>query len=229
MEKIKTSQYVIDSVTAQPNHCYEVVMHYTGGRHLYVEGGQFVFIHTKEATLGEYHPFSVLGIENNGSILRLGIRIAGDYTKRLSQAHEGETIKIKGAYGHFVIRDPKKPVVAIGGGIGITPCINLLASLPKDATGVLIWSCKDHEDDGMFSDEVQRLQAEHPNIKVIYHYASERGFLNEASLKEYTQAYPVDMTQFYLCGPMPMMDDVSQAIYALGVPKKHLEAEGFIF
>ena len=81
----------------------------------------------------------------------------------------------------------------------------------------------------MFSDEVQRLQAEHPNIKVIYHYASERGFLNEASLKEYTQAYPVDMTQFYLCGPMPMMDDVSQAIYALGVPKKHLEAEGFIF
>ena len=229
IKKFQITKYTVEKVEAQPNNSYEVVMTYHSGRRLNIRGGQFIFIATKHTKMAEYHPFSVLAVEEKGNIVRLGIRIAGDFTKQFAQAQKGEIVKVRGVYGHFVVKDATTPTVAIGGGIGITPCISLLQSLPQESEGLLIWSRKDHCDDHMFTEEVTRLTQSHPNIKIIYHYACESGFLNEKSIAKYTNQYKVDEPYWYMCGPIPMMNDVSKELTHLGVPSKKLITEGFIF
>lgn len=229
IKKFQTTKYTIESVTQQPNNSYEVVMNYHSGRRLTIKGGQFIFIATEHTKVAEYHPFSVLSVENKGATVHLGIRIAGDFTKQFSQAKSGDMVKVRGVYGHFVAKQTEEPTIAIGGGIGITPCISLLQSLPEQSEGLLIWSRKDHEDDHMFEEEVNRLTQTHPNVHIVYHYACDDGFLNEKSIAKYTECYQIDQAYWYMCGPIPMMNNVSKELTHLGVPSKKLITEGFIF
>lgn len=223
-KKIATTKYEVEDVTVFDNGAYELTMRYQKGPKLDVKGGQFIFIHTKEAKLAEYHPFSVLRV--NGDRLTLGIRIAGDYTERLAHITPGEEVKVKGVYGHFVKPKDTKPVVAIGGGIGITPCISLLESLGTNEEGLLIWGLRNQED-VMFMDQIEHLQKTHPNVKVAYHFDDESGFMDAKYLKEVTEG--LNQPHYYICGPAKMTDAMVEALKTNSVPKEDIVTEGFIF
>lgn len=226
-KKITPSHYRVQNIIKLNSQTYELVIRYQRGSQLKIKGGQFIFIHTKQSKWNEYHPFSVLSVDNNSSNeLRLGIRVSGDYTKSLLNIHDGDEVLIRGVYGHFVAPRHVQNVIAIGGGIGITPCISLMQSLPEQASGTLIWSVR-YKEDILFHDELEKLKHTHPYVQIIIHITSEKGHLNYQVLSQYID--PKVHTKFYICGPAAMTDSMTHLLLKEGVQRRDITTEGFIF
>lgn len=230
-KKLVTTTYQVNEVIPQGVDAYELVMTYKKGKKLrHLQGGQFVFIHTKESQFAEYHPFSVLAIEGkHAEELRLGIRQSGDYTKKLAHIQPGDTVKIRGYYGHFTKKQvTQDDVVAIGGGIGITPCMSLMQSLDNHQKGVLIWSIR-NQNDLIFNQELKKLEETHPNIKIVIHVSQEQGHLNKESLLNYIGQDHLLKSNIFICGPDAMTDAILKNLDELNIDKKNIISEGFIF
>lgn len=228
-KKITVPKYKVKSLNMMNDTTYKLVLEYSKGKKLNVNSGQFVFIHAPFAKLDEYHPFSVVKSENDSKTITLGIKESGDFTKRLASVKPGTTIKIKGTFGHFSTPDNNYPVLAIAGGIGITPCLGLLESLPTNRKAYLVWSVRS-ENEIVFKDELDQLLSTHPNIKVIIHDTSKNGYLNEKSLvKSITELQNNNRINCFLCGPKPMMDSMEKVLINQKVAKDYILAEGFIF
>ena len=78
----------------------------------------------------EPHPFSISS-SPEAAHLRLSIKRLGDWTQDVAQIKPGKSARVWGPYGHFTrlaLAQPLMPLVMIGGGIGITPFLSLVAS-----------------------------------------------------------------------------------------------------
>lgn len=223
-KKINVTQYQLIDIKDENPNVYQLSMHYYKGKKLKLKGGQYLFISTDFAKWNEYHPFSILEIR--GDMITLGIKKSGDFTEKLSKAKQGEIIKVRGVYGHMTPPDTTQPIVAIAGGIGITPCISLLQSLPKEARGVLIWSLHD-ETQLAFRDKIDHLEQTHPHIRVLYHFTATSGHLNQNLLQQYLSEDKDAL--YYLCGPGKMMEQLTCILQSLDIPNEQIESEGFIF
>lgn len=228
-KKLRTSKYQITAIKNQGFDVYELVIEYVSGKVIDPQGGQFVFIHSPEAKIGEYHPFSLLSIDDNGKKLTFGIKVCGDYTDKLAKAKKGEIVKIRGVYGQFVRKSQASNVVAIGGGVGIVPCISLLQSLPENTKAKLIWGVNSEKEAHIFKEIVDKLKKTHPDLEIIVHSVDEKGFLNAEYVKGYASDMDMGEVEWYVCGPIPMMKALNKDLKALNISLKKIEAEGFIF
>lgn len=228
-KKIVVSKYKMKSLDMLNDNTYKLVLEYNKGKKVTVKSGQFVFIHAPFSKLDEYHPFSVVESIGDGETITLGIKDSGDFTKRLENIEPGTTIKIKGAYGHFVAPNNDDPILLIAGGIGVTACLGLLENLPADKKAYLVWSI--HSDkDFVFKDEIKQLSATHPNLKIIIHDSLKEGHLNAKSLVENVpELQNNERIDCFVCGPKPMMDSMEKALIRQNVPKKYILTEGFVF
>lgn len=232
-KKINTTRYVIRQIQLLDDHSYEIVLTYKKGPKLNIKGGQFVFIHSKGALFNEYHPFSVLEVKGDkAKEIHLGIRVNGDYTKQLQHLSVGSTVKVRGYYGHFTKQNAKHPnsIVAIGGGIGITPCISLMQSLSSNTHGLLIWSVHS-ENDVVFINQLEQLKETHPHIMIIIHNSKKYGHLDRFKLNQYLSKANLTMmdTSFFVCGPDSMTKSMIHLLKDEGIANKDITTEGFIF
>lgn len=227
--KLHVSHYVVTSINQENNHSFELTLTYKFGKHLKIKGGQFIFIATPFSFISEYHPFSVLAVKDNGKQIKLGIKEEGDFTKKMAQLQKGTMIRIKGVYGHMTAPSNKQPVICIAGGIGITPCISLLSSLPTQRQGILLWSVH-AKNDLIFQNELTKLVQTHPNVKVICHISSEEGHLNENKLNnDLNSLKSKNNANYFICGPQRMSNSITTDLEKIGISSRHILSEGFIF
>lgn len=228
-QRLIVARYAVTGIERETATIFKITLKHVKGDVVTAQGGQFVFIHAPFAMPNEYHPFSVLQVNHDGTELTLGIKQVGDFTTKLAHVASGTQIKIRGVYGHFTAPTDDTPVLAVAGGIGITPCIGMLQSLPHNQTGYLIWSVRSRED-ACFSAELAQLQATHPHVHVILHDDGELGYLNQEFLvqqvPELKQYRPLDC---FVCGPASMMANVERQLKDAQVPRDHIVDEGFIF
>ena len=79
----------------------------------------------------------------------------------LDNAQKGNTLKVSGPYGNFVLPDDRNiPIVLIAGGSGITPIISILKSYLRTSkqTVTLLYGCQSKEDI-IFEKELAELSA----------------------------------------------------------------------
>lgn len=228
-KKLAAPKYKVKSLEKMNNTTYRLVLEYSKGKKVNVKSGQFIFINAPFTKINEYHPFSVVKTEDNDNLITLGIKEYGDFTKRLASVKPGASIKIKGVFGHFAVPSNDYPILTIAGGIGVTPCLGLLNSLPANRKAYLLWSV--HSDnEAVFNKEIKQLLNTHPNVKIIIHNTSEKGHLNEKSLREaIPELQHNNKINCFLCGPEPMMKSVEKILIEQQVPKKMILSEGFIF
>lgn len=222
--KIKISRYEVISTNILNNGVIDVGIKFKSGRNLSINGGQYLFIHTKGALPNEYHPFSILSLSTDKTIIHFGIRMHGDYTKTLNQLKIGDYVKVRGVYGHFTYRNDHHPIVAIAGGVGVVPCLSMLASIPEDVKAILIWSVRNDDEANLFKDEVQKLNK---NINVIIHNSQEKGRLNINVIKGYVNLNKE--ANYYLCGPTGMVDMLRHNLIKEEISDKQIIMEGFAF
>lgn len=228
-QKLSAPWYQVQTLTMLNDHTYQLVLSKPGGKVVHVHGGQFVFIHPSFAQLNEYHPFSVISSQDQGRSITLGIKAIGDFTQRLAQVKPGMPVKVKGAFGHFQRPNNNYPIVMIAGGIGITPCLGMLESLPNDRVAYLIWSVRS-ANEYVFREKILCLQESHPHLKVIVHDTSKKGYLNQQTLLSTVPLLKNQETaNYFLCGPKPMMMSIKQILLTHDVSSRFILEEGFIF
>ncbi len=116
-----------------------------------------------------YRAFSLANAPDDDTFLigtRTGTKPSG-FKQTMMEMHEGDTIKLRGPFGWFVVQDTTSPIVMLATGVGITPIRSLLYAL-KDETCRPIHLIHSAKDFHLFSDEFNRLAEKNSEIKLTF-------------------------------------------------------------
>lgn len=222
--------YTTQSIQEIGDDITEVILA-PAGPPLRSQPGQFVYISfDADAVSNEPHPFSISS-PPDARHLRLSIKRLGDWTEDVSEIKVGKPARISGPYGHFsrvLLDEPLLPAVMIGGGIGITPFLSIVASeafASRLGKSVLIYSTKDRAS-AVYRDELRERDAVLPMLTLVEHYSDEAGYIDRAYLEGLLDR-PLAEHLFMICGPRPMMKSLGSFLADAGVKKRQIRTEDF--
>jgi ferredoxin-NADP reductase len=158
-------------------------------------------------------------------------------TRSSDQIQPGSIFEALNPAGDFVLLPNQRPVVLLSADIGITPMLSMLHALaaegePRPVT--FLRGARDGRHDP-FADEVREM-VHHPRIRtqVAYSQPSEADTHSDAYDIEgrltgvlVASVVPSLDAEFYLCGPIRLMAELTQELVGLGVPPAQIHAETF--
>ena len=145
-------------------------------------------------------PISICSVDREKGTFDIAIQIRGKGTKILSKFKAGDMIDIMGPLGQGFSLYPKhKKIIAIGGGIGIFPLLQLLKDHPAENKKAILGfrnkSC-------VILEEEFRQACNELFISTDDGSYGDKGFVTD-TLKKVMDKEPADM--LFFCGPLPMM------------------------
>jgi ferredoxin-NADP reductase/MOSC domain-containing protein YiiM len=150
----------------------------------------------------------------------------------------GDRIEARAPAGAFTIdvTQHDRPVVLIGGGIGITPLLSMLNSIVAAETSREVWllySVRDEREHIMRA-HLETVARTHANVHLHVFYSRPTGAVDDPSihavhidLAAMQRVIPSTAFDFYICGPSAMMDSVARDFEAWGVPADRVHTEAF--
>lgn len=159
-------------------------------------------------------------------------------------------IQVSSPAGAFSL-DPfdSKPVVLIGGGVGITPMLSMFNSIIEENKSREVWlfytireiSENVLFDEGMLHPDIEEVMRTRGNVHLHIHYTqtSDPGSLPEdqpfpieqhcgrLTIDQFKTALPSNNYRFFICGPERMMFQLSEDLEAWGVPEDDILFEHF--
>jgi len=152
---------------------------------------------------------------------------------------EGDTLDVRAPGGifHLDITSPR-PVVLVGGGVGITPMLSMLNAITESGSRAETWLFYGvvNRLDHIMHDHLSQLVREHDNVKlhVVYSRPTEscvqgrdydhQGYISRELLES---LLPSNNYEFYICGPPPMMEALTRDLDDWGVPESDIKFEAF--
>ena len=150
----------------------------------------------------------------------------------------GDCIEAKAPTGSFTIdvTQHDRPVVLIGGGIGLTPLVSMVSSIvaadsPRE-TWLLYGVRNDRED--IMRTCLEAVARTHPNIHLHVFYSRPSRQIDDPSthighidLGAIQRLIPTNAYDFYVCGLPSMMDSITRDLEAWGVPADRVHTEAF--
>jgi len=231
MARVRSHPFRIADVI---NESHDVTsLHFAGNLRDY-KPGQFLIVRlVRDGKVSESHPFTISSSPTRDK-LSISVKSVGDFTSTIGETKILDGAYIDAPYGRFSsLNHDDRNFVFIAGGIGITPFISMLRymydkKLEKNVT--LIWGNKT-EKDIVFKDELEKMSAEMPSLKVVYvmskqeDWPGEKGYVDAEKLKKYISNFQEG--QFFLCGPPVMMGLVEKTLKNLGASRKRIHYERF--
>ncbi|NYF52366.1 MOSC and FAD-binding oxidoreductase domain-containing protein [Tunturiibacter gelidoferens] len=205
---------------------------------------------------GQFLVFKVEVEKNSAPILRSysmsGPQGAGTYRVSVKRAggagsryfHEriqvGDVLQVSAPRGSFTLAPNDRPVVLLSAGIGATPVLSMLHSLAATEadSNREIWWCYGSRNGGEhpFALEARELLKGLPQGRSLIAYSKPeegdrlgedydvRGHLNLSLLEERNVPKAAD---FYLCGPVSFLADLTTALKAWGIADSCIHSETF--
>lgn len=209
--------------------CWNIYLKPETRREIPYKPAQFLYISFENPKLGdEAHPFSVSSAPHQ--TLRLSIKNLGDYTSKLDLLKVGDKAKIWGPYGRFYEKylcEPKKSAVMIAGGIGITPFLSLLhheVKHPKKRKTALFYGIKNRKKTE-YVEEVKACARQNPHIQTMISYFEEEPLTIEIIENHLPDS--LRRCNFFLCGPIQMMELFEEELKKRGVKNHNIIFEDF--
>ena len=151
----------------------------------------------------------------------------------------GDLVDVKPPSGNFVLDlHGDAPVVLIGGGVGLTPMMSMLSAIVAAGGNREVWffyGVRHSAEHAMVKQMRELAQAPNVHLQVCYsdpmdtdqqgvHY----DHAERVSVDLFKRVLPSSNYQYYMCGPGPMMDSMTEGLKEWGVPDRdvHLEAFG---
>lgn len=143
----------------------------------------------------------------------------------------GDSIRASVPEGRFVL-DPSTrssvPLFLFAGGSGITPVISLLKSALATTQRpiTMLYANRDRESI-IYGQKLDRLVSCHPGRVVLRHHLdSDRGYLSASDVRAIL--HDVDIAEFYVCGPEPLMELIEKTLIACGAHEELIHIERFV-
>jgi ring-1,2-phenylacetyl-CoA epoxidase subunit PaaE len=156
---------------------------------------------------------------------------------------EGQIIEVLEPMGNFTLdlHPVQRHVILFAAGSGITPLMSIAKSvLRMEASSIvsLLYQNR-NEESVIFKSTIDQLKKQFPNRFNVVHVLSRpdgnwtgyRGRLNQHLAIKLVNDLPklnVHKTDYYLCGPQGMMEEVQQALSKLNVPREKIHKESFV-
>lgn len=155
----------------------------------------------------------------------------------------GDTIRVMEPMGVFTTpmnAQNQRHVVMFGGGSGITPLMSLIKSLlhSEPHSKVSLIYANRHEQSIIFKDQLEALQQQYTGRLHIMHVLEEAsealacmgGLITPERIPELLSQLPYQeaVTDYFLCGPQGMMDNVMEALRKLNIPPHQIHKESFV-
>ena len=146
----------------------------------------------------------------------------------------GDKIHVSEPMGNFQMTDAGKSYVAFAAGSGITPILSMVKGVKlADQGKVKLFYCNQTIAETMFKQKLDELKEDRIDVHYFFtreeqaEQKSER--FSEQSVSELIRK-DLDVLKcdgFYICGPEPMIVEVSNALKAFGVPENKIHFELF--
>jgi predicted ferric reductase len=219
---IPRENYIVQEVTRDKSYLLLTLTPQDTQRQIIFNPGQFAFFALSK-DIRDDHPFSVL--EQGTNVLKIGTKVIGNFTNKLSQLTSGTKISVVGPFGSFAANLQKaNRMIWISGGIGITPFLSMMKVLRDDQEVTMVHTSRSDESK-LFSNLFSGYSKLHPNFRFINHYSDVSGHINEEMLGIYTE---IDSNTYaYICGPSQMMKDLSKNLHKKGILQKRIIFEDF--
>jgi predicted ferric reductase len=199
--------------------------------------GQFAFLTLEsESISSEEHPFTISSTPTRPGTLQFTMRCRGDWTRRIGRLRPGDKALVDGPYGLFshLARTETREIIMIAGGIGITPMLSMvryMADVGDQRRIRLLWSNRTKAEI-VFSEEVAELESLVEGLHVTHVWTREpgrdgkKGRLDREKLEKLLSGAEADSVVF-VCGPPPMMREVSRSLREIGFPARTVHTEEF--
>jgi predicted ferric reductase len=184
----------------------------------------------------QQHPFSISSSAVSPRRLEFTIRELGDFTSTIGSIKPGSTAFVEGPYGAFVPDlSAQRSLVLIAGGVGIAPMMSILRTLRdrKDSRRVLLLYGNYSHEQIIFENELKSLQQALP-LEVVFvlekpddSLSNDPGRIREELLERHVSADGRDDFEYFICGPVAMMDMAERYLVRKGVPPALIHSERF--
>lgn len=200
--------------------------------------GQYAAISFKNGNrpLSPARCFSMVSSPNSAE-LQFSMRPHGKFTRKVTKLQPGDSVKVQGAFGNFILDPSDKNIIMLAAGIGITPFMSMLRYTTETRVNTpitLLYACPSR-DDIPFKAELDKLQAQKPNLRVVYvvkQGASDPanniyvGRVNEALLQKITEQKWQPFT-YFICGPDSFTNSLQQVLKQHDVDDERIVTETF--
>lgn len=223
---IKKVKYSVVNVTALNDSVVEIEMA-PMEKKINFTPGQFCFFNFESKDVSfESHPFSISGSANECN-LKITVKNLGDFTETLKNLKIGDRVLIDGPYGQFSPLNLKsKKQIWIAGGIGVTPFLSMMATLPAEYQIDFYYSVKD-KGEAIRIKDLEELSEKNPNFKFILWSAKDRGYISGQAISQLSQG--LSDKEILFCGPSGFMASLNNQFQALGISKDRIHYENFNF
>lgn len=208
------------------------------------EAGQFLtfLLDVGGETLRRSYSLSSSPLDGPGASITVK-RISGGRASTWlhANAREGMTLLALGPQGSFVAApqadSSARHLVLFAGGSGITPCLSIahtaLRTEPDTRITLVYGNCAPA--DIIFREALDTLSAAHGARLAVRHYLEQPGELRDSSSEGRVDRAAVAQTlatltapsDYFVCGPTPMMEAVCAELDARGVPAERVHVERF--
>jgi predicted ferric reductase len=203
------------------------------------EPGQFAWLSLgKTPFYGEEHPisFSSSAEDPTRGEVSFTIKALGDWSSTVvPKIQPGARAWVDGPYGVFSPDREQGPgYVLLGGGIGITPLYSMCRTMADrgDVRPVLLFYGGRDVQELTFRSELDQL-TRRMNLKCTYvlerasaDWHGERGFIDANLLRRYLPQQHKRF-QYFICGPLAMMDAMERILPAMGIAPENIHTERF--
>lgn len=228
--------YVVRELRAERGDAWTMVVAPVGHGGLAYQAGQFAWVSIGRSPWSmTEHPFSISSAPSTDGALSFTIKELGDFTATIGATPIGERVFVDGPHGAFSTeRYPAPGYVMVAGGIGIAPIMSMLRDLAAkgDPRPVTLFYAYRLWDRLTFREEIEQLKS-HLALTVVYvlteppeEWSGERGLLSTDILDRQLPADRAQL-QYFICGPVPMIELVEGALEQLGIDPKRVHSELF--
>jgi ferredoxin-NADP reductase len=149
----------------------------------------------------------------------------------------GDAVRASGPFGEFTL-DESAPAIFIAGGVGVTPIMSMLRTLDARRPGhraLLLYSNRERRD-VVYEKELREIEARNPAFEFHYLLTREAGDVAEPWIRKgrldsafvgRVCAARLDHVA-YLCGAVPMMEELGRALIAAGLTPSRIRTEAFL-
>lgn len=232
----RRSPYRVVATEQVADAMWRVAVEPADGRSIDFAPGQFVWLNLGHSPFSlTEHPFSISSAPADRPCVEFTIKQSGDFTDRIGQVPPGTTAYLDGPHGNFThVGRAADRLVLIAGGVGFAPVMGILRQLRAEGWShpvTLIYGNR-VESQILYRDELEAMRQQ---LDIDLHlvlsepppgWSGPVGELTPDILRGCLPA--VDPKALYLvCGPIPMLDLVEDALVGFGVPSDRIVSERF--